>query len=69
MSWASGLLEQQAGAGCRIRARLSIGDRVERESVGPWYGQVRGETEFSSGHPAMQALNPAVYEVFVEYAR
>ena len=28
---------------------------------------VSGERQFSSGHPAMQALNPAIYEIFVQY--
>lgn len=34
-----------------------------------WYRQVLGDKEFSSGHPSMQALNPIVYEVFLDYAR
>jgi len=32
-----------------------------------FYNQVIGDREFSSGHPAMQALNPFVYEIWLEY--
>jgi len=67
MSWSKGLLDKPKTGGCEIRARLSIGDRVEKETLGPWYGQVMGDKEFSSGHPAMQALNPTVYELFIQY--
>jgi hypothetical protein len=69
MSWSNGLLDNPKRAGCDIRARFSIGDRVEKESLGPWYGQVMGDKEFASGHPAMQALDPVVYEIFIEHLR
>jgi hypothetical protein len=29
--------------------------------------QLQGESEYSSGHPAMQSLNPTVNEVFLQY--
>jgi hypothetical protein len=31
----------------------------------PEYRQVQGDRPFSSGHPAMQALNPRVYQMIV----
>lgn len=31
----------------------------------PEYRQVQGDRIFSSGHPAMQALNPQVYQMIV----
>jgi hypothetical protein len=34
----------------------------------PDYYEVLGEREFSSGHPAMQALNPGVYQIIVLFA-
>jgi len=69
MSWSEGSLDVPESAPCRIRARLTLGDRVGDAREGPWYRQVLGDKDFSSGHPAMQALNPVVYEVFMDYAR
>jgi hypothetical protein len=31
--------------------------------------QVVGQREYASGHPAMQKLNPTVYELLLQYAR
>jgi hypothetical protein len=33
----------------------------------PEYLQVMGEKEFSSGHPAMQVLNPAIYQMIITF--
>jgi hypothetical protein len=30
-------------------------------------GQVRGDREYSSGHPAMQSLNPRVYQIVIDF--
>lgn len=46
----------------RIVLRLS--PSVEARSY-PEYRQVIGDREFSSGHPAMQVLNPGVYQMIV----
>jgi len=35
----------------------------------PEYRQVIGDSDFSSGHPAMQALNPGVYQMIVFLSR
>jgi len=43
-------------------------DRMDANST-QLANQLKGEREFSSGHPAMQALNPAVYELMLQYAR
>jgi len=53
---------------CTIRARLrpeGVQDAERQIS----YRQVLGDREFSSGHPAMQTLDPSVYEVWLDYAR
>lgn len=67
MSWSNGRLAAQDSAECRVRVRL----RVVWESAGdgrsPLFRQLIGEREFSSGHPAMQSLNPLVYELFLQY--
>lgn len=34
----------------------------------PEYRQVLGDREFSSGHPAMQALNPRVYQMIILFS-
>ena len=69
MSWSCGRLAEQDDPGCRVRVRVG----PEWENMGPsrsaLINQLKGETEFSSGHPAMQALNPAVYEMLLQYPR
>jgi hypothetical protein len=40
--------------------------RPDASAIGaPEYRQVVGDRVFSSGHPAMQALNPRVYQIIV----
>jgi len=67
MRWSGGRLAEQADGPCRIRARFSPPDTARDIDGGKWYRQVGGERDFSSGHPAMQALNPVIYEIFVQY--
>jgi hypothetical protein len=62
MSWDGGKLETAPGDRCRVRARLNPESGDEE-----WRRQVLGDTEFSSGHPAMRALDPRVYEIWLEY--
>lgn len=45
---------------------LRLQPDVEARAL-PEYRQVLGEKEFSSGHPAMQALNPGVYQILVTF--
>lgn len=69
MSWSGGRLESQNTASCRLRLRLGVGrgwDRADPKRSALIH-QVTGEKEYSSGHPAMQALDPAVYEMFLQY--
>ena len=67
MDWSGGRLAEQPDGPCRIRARFEPPDLEHNRGAGKWYYQVTGEREFSSGHPAMQALNPVIYEIFVQY--
>ena len=73
IAWSGGRLAAPDGAGCRMR--LSLDNRFETASVSNDPGairalsrQVMGDRQyFSSGHPAMQALDPQVYRMFLEY--
>ena len=67
MSWSAGRLERQDTERCRVRLRLQVPWPQTDDGRSPLYRQVIGEREFSSGHPAMQALDPAVYELFLQY--
>jgi len=67
VSWSGGRLDARS-SNCRERVRLlpdeaTFGDPVRSRL----YSQVQGDREFSSGHPAMQGLNPRVYELWLEY--
>ena len=67
MSWSGGLLESQDAPGCHVGIRV----RLESSSSATYTleRQIMGDKQFSSGHPAMQALNPTVYELFIRYGR
>ena len=61
--WAGGHLEAENVSRCSVGIRLSpdwdsLDGPARRQT-----GQLRGEGEFSSGHPAMQSLNPSVSEL------
>ena len=68
MSWSAGRLSKQDGGACRVRMRLRpTGDEwsaISRAIA----RQVSGMAEFSSGHPAMQQINPRVYELWLAFA-
>jgi len=68
LSWSGGRLEAADSAPCVVRARLAPEGAVEDQG---WYRyrQVMGDREFSSGHPAMQYLNPRVYEVWLDFKK
>jgi hypothetical protein len=65
MSWSGGQLEGESVPPCRVRIRLAVGELTRADAL--LNEQVSGEREFSSGHPAMQTLNPSVYELFLTY--
>jgi hypothetical protein len=46
--------------------RLAPSDEARRR---PEYGEVLGDRDFSSSNPAMQALNPSVYQMVVLLAQ
>lgn len=63
-SWGRGRLESVDAEGCRLGISLQpTGERVDPAS----YAQVAFGRDFSSGHPAMQAINPQVVELIVSY--
>jgi len=68
VSWSGGQLETQDQKDCRVRIRVRTRfgvSPVPMDSV----RQVEGEREYSSAHPAMHALDPTVYELFLQYVR
>lgn len=66
MSWAGGRLEGPSDRPCSLRVRFG---EVPGNDQRDWSGQVSGDREFSSGHSAMQALNPEVIEMFLEFKK
>lgn len=67
-SWRGGRLDAQDSGDCRV------GICLRAESSVPFadralYRQIIGDHNFSSGHPAMQALNPTVYWLVLGYGR
>ena len=67
MSWSGGRLEAQDTERCRVRLRLHVPWQRTDHGRAPLYRQLLGEREFSSGHPAMQSLDPVVYEMLIQY--
>ncbi|MDE0191364.1 MAG: hypothetical protein OXQ90_08395 [Gammaproteobacteria bacterium] len=64
-SWEGGRLEQSPEATCRLRARLSPDDPGDDAALWRAERQVLGDGIYSSGHPAMQMLNPKIHELFL----
>jgi hypothetical protein len=65
MSWSEGKLARSGGAACEFRAGLmDVGrDATDRKLS----GQVMGDREFSSAHPAMQTLDPRVDRLYLRF--
>jgi hypothetical protein len=66
MSWASGRLAATAVDDCRLRVRFgylsnAVSAQIDRK--------VDGSAEFSSADPAMQRINPAITEMWLEFSR
>lgn len=64
-SWAGGRLERGETAGCRIRMALQPPGEDAWPAI---WQQVVGAREFSSGHPAMQQLNPRVHQLVLGFS-
>jgi hypothetical protein len=71
ISWRNGRLRAFGSEACRVQIWLSPGkeanDRLGIAKLNQLEHQVLGIRDYSSGHPAMQALNPRVYEMMVRY--
>jgi hypothetical protein len=67
LSWGRGTLARPDSASCKVGARLRPEASAPDSRRQALIQQVSGDTEFSSGHPAMQELNPRVYEVWLGY--
>jgi hypothetical protein len=59
--WSGGRLDQ-ADAPCVLWLRFSLGPVSGRTA-----GQIMGERRYSSGHPAMQTLNPSVWQMGLRF--
>jgi len=66
ISWEGGALERLSNPAAKLHIQLS--PRPEQSSLS-LFRQVRGDRFFSSGHPAMQALNPTVWRMMILFAR
>lgn len=64
VSWQGGWLEKEARVCGRLMLRLRPDPLVVQSQE---WRQVGGDSEFSSGHPAMQKLNPRVYDMLVDF--
>jgi len=69
MNWSGGRLDAQNTPACRVRLRVSPDWDTPDPARGTLVNQVTGERQYSSGHPAMQALDPTVYEMLLDYAK
>jgi hypothetical protein len=71
ISWSGGQLDRQNTSACHVRVRVASHWPPWQEvdpATSDRINQLKGEREYSSGHPAMQALNPRVYELFLQYS-
>jgi len=66
LSWDGGRLAKEQPPACRVFVRFDTGELLTEERQ-RWDRQVTGDREFSSGHAAMQALDPFVYEIWLDY--
>jgi hypothetical protein len=65
-SWDGGRLHASLDAPCRVIVRLdSVPSLNARQRA--LYNQVAGDRIFSSAHPGMQAVNPRVGELLLEF--
>ncbi len=61
ISWQGGELDSALTRGVHIYLMPRSEPRA-----GPEYSRLQGDREFPSSHPAMQELNPRVYQIFVD---
>lgn len=66
-SWSGGLLARHDVAGCRMGFRFVPAAVDKRPEVRALMRQVGHGGTYSSGHPAMQALNPRIGEAVIMY--
>jgi hypothetical protein len=68
LSWAGGRLETPSSAECKLRIWLRPTSPFN-PATAKLANQVAKDADYSSGHPAMQALNPRVYQMLLVYGR
>ena len=67
MSWESGHLQKTSGEECRLIARMTPDHSNDDPEFWRAYRAVRGEGSSSSDLPAMQLLNPKIYELMLVF--
>lgn len=65
--WAGGRLSSDQPDGCHLALRFSEGDAASRPEMLALSRQVLGDRAYPSSHAAMQAIDPTVVEVRLEY--
>jgi hypothetical protein len=66
VDWKGGRL--QPDGNCRFQPRMGYGRRAgSSQKEDDIAAQVMGDRDYSSEHPAMQSLNPAVYEIVITF--
>ncbi len=66
VSWEGGALESLSSS--LVKLHIQLAPRPGQASLAV-FRQVQGDRFFSSAHPAMQALNPAVWRMMMIFAR
>ena len=67
MSWGSGNLQKPSGEECRLVARVTPDPSIDDPEFLRAYEAVMGEGSLSSDLPAMQLLNPKIYELLLVF--
>jgi hypothetical protein len=65
ISWAGGRLEPRKANGCELYVQLQPADEGTVDQAA--FRQVRSGPNFSSGHPALQRLNPRVVSLALRF--
>jgi hypothetical protein len=69
LQWSGGRLDAQDTPNCRVWIRVAPDYEHVTGAQSTLINQLKRAPEFSSAHPAMQQLNPTVYEMVLTYKR
>jgi hypothetical protein len=66
-SWAGGKVDAATARGCKLKVWLMPRASERNLATQKLESEVVGTREYSSGHPAMQRLNPRIYQLLLLY--